>query len=301
MIKTSRQLKDLIRNLSKQKQADAQILLRNYMMERFLERVSLSEYQNHFILKGGMLIAALVGLDARSTMDMDATIQGKTVTIEEIENIIGSITSVAIDDGVSFVMKDISDIMDEAEYPGIRISMDTLFDGVRVPLKIDLSTGDQITPRAIAYSFPLMLEKRYISIMAYNIETVIAEKMDTVISRSILNTRMRDFYDLVTLYQMYGKTLDRQTLATAFSNTAHIRHHDPLLPSAGGILNDVAHSVELQKLWTAYQSKFSYAKQVEWNQIIETIRKIAVDMGLQLEKPSLKKHSIATKSKRMER
>lgn len=134
MIKTARQLKDLIRNLSKDKSADAQILMRNYMMERFLERISLSEYRDKFILKGGMLVAAMVGLDARSTMDIDATVKGATVGIEEVENMIASITSVLVDDGVEFRLKRISEIMDEAEYPGIRVSMETEFDGVITPL-----------------------------------------------------------------------------------------------------------------------------------------------------------------------
>ena len=146
MIKTARQLKDLIRNLSKDKAADAQILMRNYMMERFLERISLSEYRDKFILKGGMLVAAMVGLDARSTMDIDATVKGATVGIEEVENMIASIISVPVDDGVEFRVKRISEIMDEAEYPGIRISMETEFDGVITPLKTDISTGDAITP-----------------------------------------------------------------------------------------------------------------------------------------------------------
>ena len=153
MIKTARQLKDLIRNLSKDKSADAQILMRNYMMERFLERISLSEYRDKFILKGGMLVAAMVGLDARSTMDIDATVKGATVGIEEVENMIASIISVPVDDGVEFRLKRISEIMDEAEYPGIRVSMETEFDGVITPLKIDISTGDAITPHEVRYSF----------------------------------------------------------------------------------------------------------------------------------------------------
>ena len=164
MIKTARQLKDLIRNLSREKSADAQILMRNYMMERFLERISLSEYRDKFILKGGMLVAAMVGLDARSTMDLDATIKGANVNVEDIENLISSIVTVPIDDGVKFQLKSISEIMDEAEYPGIRVSMSTTFDGVVTPLKIDISTGDAITPREVRYSFKLMLEDRSIDI-----------------------------------------------------------------------------------------------------------------------------------------
>ncbi len=139
MIKTARQLKGLIRNLSKEKSADAQILMRNYMMERFLERISLSEYRDKFILKGGMLVAAII--------------------------------TIPVDDGVIFQIKNILEIMDEAEYPGVRVSMATIFDGVVTPLKIDISTGDAITPKEIQYSFKLMLEDRSIEIWAYNLET----------------------------------------------------------------------------------------------------------------------------------
>ncbi len=140
MITTARQLKDLIRNMSKKKSADAQILMRNYMMERFLERISLSEYKNQFILKGGMLVAAMVGLDARATMDLDATIKGTNVSVEDVEMIISQIISIPLDDGVSFRVKRISEIMEEADYPGVRVSMETKFDGVITPLKIDIST-----------------------------------------------------------------------------------------------------------------------------------------------------------------
>ena len=167
MIKTAIQLKDLIRNLSKKKSSDAQILMRNYMMERFLERISVSKYQDKFILKGGMLVAAMVGLDARATMDIDATIKGADVNVEAVENIIAEIVSVPLEDGVTFRIKQISEIMDEADYPGVRVSMETEFDGVRTPLKIDISTGDVITPKEIQYRFKLMLEERSIEVWAY--------------------------------------------------------------------------------------------------------------------------------------
>ena len=191
MIKTARQLKDLIRNLAKKNAADAQVLLRNYMMERFLERISLSEYRDKFILKGGMLVAAMVGLDARSTMDLDATVRGTNVNVEDIENLIAAIVTVPLDDGVTFQLKSISEIMDKAEYPGIRVSMTATFDGVVTPLKIDISTGDAITPKEVRYSFKLMLEDRSIEIWAYNLETVLAEKLETIITRATTNTRIR--------------------------------------------------------------------------------------------------------------
>ena len=221
MITTARQLKDLIRNLSKKKSADAQILMRNYMMERFLERISLSEYKNQFILKGGMLVAAMVGLDARATMD--ATIKGTNVSVEDVEMITSQIISIPLNDGVSFRIKRISEIMEKADYPGVRVSMETKFDGVITPLKIDISTGDVITPREIKYKFNLMLEDRTIEVWAYNLETVLAEKLETVVSRNVTNTRMRDFYDIYILQKLYGEQLQKQVLWTALVATAKKR------------------------------------------------------------------------------
>lgn len=184
MIKTSKQLKDLIRNLSKKNAADAQILMRNYMMERFLERISLSEYRDRFVLKGGMLVAAMVGLDTRSTMDMDATVKGFPVNEASVKDMVEKILAVPVNDGVSFRVKRVQSIMDEAEYPGVRVSMETTFDGVITPLKVDISTGDVITPKEVRYRFKLMLEDRSIEVWAYNLETVLAEKLESIIYRA---------------------------------------------------------------------------------------------------------------------
>ena len=274
MIKTARQLKDLIRNLSREKSADAQLLMRNYMMERFLERISLSEYRDKFILKGGMLVAAMVGLDARSTMELDATVKGANVNVEDIENLISAIVSVPIDDGVKFQLKSISEIMDEAEYPGIRVSMTTTFDGVVTPLKIDISTGDAITPREVRYSFKLMLEDRSIDIWAYNLETVLAEKLETIITRTTTNTRMRDFYDIYILDQLHGNTLNRQTLYDALLATAKKRGTERHLAEAVDILNEVESSPVMQKLWESYRRKFSYAADLEWSIIMGAVRSL---------------------------
>lgn len=276
MIKTARQLKDLIRNLSREKSADAQILMRNYMMERFLERISLSEYRDKFILKGGMLVAAMVGLDARSTMDLDATIKGANVNVEDIENLISSIVTVPIDDGVKFQLKSISEIMDEAEYPGIRVSMSTTFDGVVTPLKIDISTGDAITPREVRYSFKLMLEDRSIDIWAYNLETVLAEKLETIITRTTTNTRMRDFYDIYILEQLHGTTLNPKILHDALLATAHKRGSEKYLNQAEEVFDEVENDSVMQKLWESYRKKFSYASDLEWDVIMKAIRRLYV-------------------------
>lgn len=274
MIKTARQLKDLIRNLSKKKSADAQLLMRNYMMERFLERMSLSEYRDKFILKGGMLVAAMVGLDARSTMDLDATVRGANVNVEDIENLIASIVTVPIDDGVKFQLKSISEIMDGAEYPGIRVNMTATFDGVVTPLKIDISTGDAITPREVRYSFKLMLEDRFIDIWAYNLETVLAEKLETIITRTITNTRMRDFYDIYILEQLHGNTLNPQILQAALLATAKKRGTERHLVEAEVVFDEVENSPVMQKLWESYRRKFSYAADLEWIIIMEAVRSL---------------------------
>lgn len=274
MIKTARQLKDLIRNLSREKSADAQLLMRNYMMERFLERISLSEYRDKFILKGGMLVAAMVGLDARSTMDLDATVKGANVNVEDIENLISAIVSVPIDDGVKFQLKSISEIMDEAEYPGIRVSMTTTFDGVVTPLKIDISTGDAITPREVRYSFKLMLENRSIDIWAYNLETVLAEKLETIITRTTTNTRMRDFYDLHILSQLHGQSIIPADLRAALIATVRKRGTEKYLADAPAAFDEVEADPNMEKLWRAYQKKFSYAADLSWHTVMESIRSL---------------------------
>lgn len=252
MITTARQLKDLIRNLSKKKSADAQILMRNYMMERFLERISLSEYKNQFILKGGMLVAAMVGLDARATMDLDATIKGTNVSVEDVEMIISQIISIPLDDGVSFRVKRISEIMEEADYPGVRVSMETKFDGVITPLKIDISTGDVITPREIKYKFNLMLEDRTIEVWAYNLETVLAEKLETVISRNVTNTRMRDFYDIYILQKLYGEQLSKDVFRDALVATAKKRETLEQIETEDidEVFDEIQSSSVMENLWT---------------------------------------------------
>ena len=240
----------------KKNAADAQILMRNYMMERFLERISLSSYRDKFILKGGMLVAAMVGLDARSTMDLDATVKGANVSVEDVENMMAEIIAVPIDDGVTFQVKSISEIMDEAEYPGIRVTMTTLFDGVRTPLKIDISTGDAITPKEVRYSFKLMLEDRSIDVWAYTLETVLAEKLETIITRTTTNTRMRDFYDIAILQQLYGNTLDPHILHDALLATSHKRGTERHLAEAAEVFDEVENSPVMQDLWAAYQRNF---------------------------------------------
>lgn len=274
MIATARQLKDLIRNMSKKKSADAQILMRNYMMERFLERISLSEYKDQFILKGGMLVAAMIGLDARATMDLDATIKGTNVSVADVEMIISKIISIPLNDGVLFRIKRISEIMEEADYPGVRVSMETKFDGVITPLKIDISTGDIITPREIKYNFNLMLEDRSIEVWAYNLETVLAEKLETVISRNVTNTRMRDFYDIYILQKLYGEQLKKEILWNALLATARKRGTLGQIEcgEVREIFDEIESSPVMERLWKKYQKNYPYAADVPWHIVMESVR-----------------------------
>lgn len=282
MIHSSKQLKDLIRNLSKEVGIEAHVLIRKYMMERFLERVSSSKYNGSFILKGGMLVAAFVGVEARATMDIDTTIKGIPVTIVDMERTITEISNIDLDDNVKFRIKRVSEIMDEAEYSGIRFSMDAVLDGAVIPLKIDISTGDVITPREIAYSYKLMFEDRTIPIMTYPIETVLAEKLETVISRSITNTRMRDFYDIHILLKSQNINVD--ILALALERTAKKRGNFSLLENAESVLKIVKSDEDMKRLWNIYQKKFKYAGEYTWDEVIHSVRELSIEAKLDVVK-----------------
>jgi len=201
-VKTSMQLNALVRNLAKEKNVGAEIILRNYMLERLLERIALSEY-------GGMLIAAMVGLDARTTMDLDATIRGQNLTETQIIELFRNILSVSINDDVAFTFKKIEEIREETEYPGYRVSFEARLDNTRQTLKVDITTRDSITPREIEYQFKLMFEDRTLHILAYNLETVLAGKMEGILVRGITNTRMRDFYDVYILTATQSHNINR--------------------------------------------------------------------------------------------
>ena len=282
MIHSSKQLKDLIRNLSKEVGIEAHVLIRKYMMERFLERISSSKYNGSFILKGGMLVAAFVGVETRATMDIDTTIKGLPVTIMDMKRTITEISNIDLDDNVKFRIKKVSEIMDEAEYSGIRFSMDALLDGAVIPLKIDISTGDVITPREIAYSYKLMFEDRTIPIMTYPIETVLAEKLETVISRSITNTRMRDFYDIHILLK--SQNINADILALALERTAKKRGNFNLLENAESVLKIVKSDEDMKRLWNIYQKKFKYAGEYTWDDVIHSVRELSIEAKLDVAK-----------------
>ena len=272
-MKTSTQLKALIRNLSKAKNVEAEIILRNFMLERFLERISLSEYKDSFVLKGGMLIAAIVGIDTRTTMDMDATIKGRTLAQSEIAEFIENILRIPIDDGVSFSLLGIEEIREEADYPGYRASIEAVLDKTRQTLKVDITTGDFVTPRENEYSFRLMFEDREINIMAYNLETVLAEKFETIITRGITTTRMRDFYDIYILTTT--QTYDSDIFKAALKKTVGKRGTTEQMADIKGVIQIITDNPIMIDLWKRYQKKFTYAADVSWEMAIDALTNLA--------------------------
>ena len=276
MIKTSRQLKDKVRNMARGDSAKAQLLIRNYGMERFLERVSLSEHRDNFILKGGMLVSAMVGLENRATMDIDTSIRNMPLDTIAAKAMVEEIIAVPVDDNIRFEINDFGTIMDDAEYSGIRISLNAFLDATRIPLKIDISTGDAITPAAVSYQYKLMFEERYITLWAYNLETVLAEKIETVLSRSVLNTRLRDFYDLYVL-QDTGLEIDKATLAAALTATARKRGSEQVLVLYERTLDEIRISPLMREQWKSYQGKNNYAAGIVWDDVISDIRALCDD------------------------
>ena len=273
MIRSSRQLKDLVRNMSGGDGAKAQIIIRNYVMERFLERVSVSDYRENLILKGGMLISALVGLDKRSTMDMDTTIKSMPLTVDSTRKLIVSIISIDLDDNMTFEMQSIAPIMDEAEYPGIRVLLEATLETMRTPFRLDFSTGDIITPSEISYTYKLLFEERTISILAYNLETIVAEKMETIVARGTANTRMRDFYDIYTIDSMLLNSVDESVLYNAFHNTCEQRGSSSVVKDTNLIIDEIESSTAMIGLWNSYKKKYDYASEIGWNSVILAIRK----------------------------
>lgn len=273
MIKTSRQLKDKIRNLSDGNSDKALSLFRTYMMERFLERVSVSEYRNNFILKGGLLVSSLVGANLRATMDIDTTIRALPINETDARRIIETITSINLDDNVRFEIVKSSVIMEDFDYPGIRFMIDCYLDNSKQTIKIDVSTNDIITPDAIEYSYKLMFEDRSIPLMSYNIETLLAEKLETIISRGVENTRMRDFYDIALITET--SKYDTDTLKSAFSATVSKRETIKQAESSVKIISEISSNSEMEKLWHTFGKSNWFVENLSWNEVCRSVQELA--------------------------
>ena len=268
MIHTAKQLKDKVKNLSGGSSDVAQTLIRNYIMERFLERVSLSEYRNNFILKGGMLVASVVGVDMRATMDIDTTVKALPLNEQDARRIVEEICNVEIKDGVSFYITSVKEIMEDFDYPGIRMMIEANLDRMRQSFKIDISTDDVITPRAVDYEYKLMFEDRTISVLTYNLETLLAEKMQTILARGLANTRMRDFYDIYEIMTIKAEKVDSNTLKEAFDATCGKRETVFEKEEMDSILEKVETDSGLAEMWGRYKGANYFVGELDWIEVV---------------------------------
>ena len=264
-------LKAKIRNIAKQKNIPAQVILQNYMFERLLVRLSASEYKEKFVLKGGMLVAAIVGLDNRATMDMDTTLKNLPLTPEAIRSALEQVCAIPFDDGVVFEIGVISPIREDDIYGGYRVMLRARFDTLLTPLSIDVSTGDAITPHAVQYNFSEIFDgERSYELWAYNIETVMAEKVETILRRGVFNTRPRDFYDayILTTTQKF----DPSVFADALRATANHRGTTEQIADVPEILRNLEESPELRAMWEKYRKQFAYAANITYDQIMDILK-----------------------------
>ena len=268
MIHTSKQLKDKVRNVSKGDNDIAKVLIRTFMMERFLERVSLSKYRNNFILKGGMLVASMVGVDMRATMDIDTTVKALPLNEIDAEKIVSEICEIEVDDGVQFRIISVTSIMEDFEYPGIRMMLEGTLDRMRQPIKLDISTDDVITPTAIEYEYKLMFEDRTISLLSYNTETLLAEKMQTILSRGIANTRMRDFYDVYGIIEINEDKIDKEILLEAFRVTCEKRETVFSREEITSTLNKINDNEAMTQMWEQFKKKNFFVGVLSWEEVL---------------------------------
>ena len=260
--------------MAKKKNLVANTLLQNFMMERLLERIAISEYKDNFVLKGGFLIAAMLGIDLRSTLDMDTTIKGIPVTKENIEEILNEILSIDLGDNVTFTIKNINSIHDISEYEDFRVSLEAKFFTIKVNMKIDITTGDIIIPREVDYSFKLMFEERSIEIKAYNLNTILAEKIESILARNISNTRARDYYDVYMLTSFRKDDINIVDLRSAIIEKAKERDTLIYLDKKEKYIADIEESENLQLIWYSYTKKYPYAQGIKFDDIIKKLKEI---------------------------
>lgn len=264
-------LKAKIRNIAKQKNIPAQVVLQNYMFERLLVRLSASKYKDKFVLKGGMLVAAIVGLDNRATMDMDTTLRNLPLTPEAIRSALEEVCRIEYNDDVVFEVGTITPIREDDIYGGYRIMLNAKFDTLLTPISIDVSTGDVITPYAVQYSFhEIFDDEKLYDLWAYNIETVMAEKVETILRRGVFNTRPRDFYDTYILFTT--QKFNMGVFEKALDATANHRGTTLQISDVSSIMQNIEESAELKTMWDKYRKQFSYAKDIEYDQIIAVLK-----------------------------
>lgn len=268
-------LKGRIKKYAKSNNIAAQVVLQNYMFECFLARLSLSEYRDKFVVKGGMLIAAIVGLDTRTTMDLDTTLRNLPLTEEKISEVINTICEIDMKDDVVFTVKSIEPIRKDDIYGGYCVRLDAVYDTIVTPLSIDVSTGDVITPGAVKYEFSGIFDEDIrISLWGYNIETIIAEKVETILRRGVFTTRPRDYYDVYILGTM--QKYDKETCKEALKATAEHRGSAEQISNVESILKQISESNDLKDMWKKYQKKFAYASDISYENVLKVLKKIVI-------------------------
>ncbi|AYB00670.1 nucleotidyl transferase AbiEii/AbiGii toxin family protein [Lachnoanaerobaculum umeaense] len=272
MIKNATAVKAKIKNKAGGDSDKSQIILRIYLMERLLERVSLSQYRDNFVLKGGLLVSSLVGVDMRSTMDVDTTVKSLPLNKRSAQKILEEIIAVKLEDGVAFRITKVQDIMEGHEYEGIRFMIECMMDKLKQTIKVDISTGDEITPRAVAYKLPFIIEDRSINLWVYNLETLLAEKLETIMVRAEANTRMRDFYDIHVLLEQDVVTIDRDTMKSAFYATCKRRKSTERIVTIDDVINKIADDEVMKQQWKTYRKTNYYVGALEWDDVIESTR-----------------------------
>ena len=269
------QLKAKIKNLALKNHVPAQAVLQNFMLERLLERISLSKYKDMVILKGGMLIASMVGISSRTTMDMDATLRGYPLTEKAIQEALSEICAIPLGDEVSLELDHITPIREDDDYGGFRVAIIAKYESINTPLKIDITTGDIITPDAIRYAFQSNFENKKIEVWAYNIETILAEKVETILRRSVLNTRPRDYYDVYIIMKTQRRAINKNLFRTALSATAQKRTSLAALKDQDIILQSIQADTTMRQRWERYCKENYYANGIEFDVVIEILKELA--------------------------
>ena len=243
-----------------------------FYFERILERVSKSKYKGQIILKGGLLLTSVIVIDDRTTKDMDATLKEISLTKDNIEKIFNEILNIDIKDGVSFEIVSIKDIRLEDEYGGFRLNILSKLDNNKTYITVELTTGDIITPREMKYNYNSIFEDKKIPIMTYTLETLLAEKFQTVITRGIFNTRLKDFYDIYILLKTKINNIDKKTLVIAIENTFKRRETKLDINYFNAVINSLTENNNLKDLWSEFQNKNIYAKDIDFEDTVDAIK-----------------------------
>ena len=270
-MKTPEQLKGAIHNIAAQKNLRPQEVLQMFLFERILERLAVSRYRNNFILKGGLLISSMIGIDERTTIDMDTTVRGIPMEETEITSVILEILSLDVDDGITFAFRRIEPIREDDAYRNFRVHIEARYGKINSPMKIDITTGDEITPAAIQYDYPFLFEQKTVPVMAYTLETILAEKYETILRRNIGTTRARDFYDLHTLYRERNEEIRADVLRLAVAHTARKRGSAAELADWKEIVQDIREEPTLTSLWNNYAAENPYIGKLQFSEVVDTV------------------------------